>query len=142
MKLKDGVLWQDMHPSMWYARWVAELCCRKKAGRDCIITSARDGKHSTNSLHYVGKALDMRTRDLTDAQIQALAGELREWLGPDFDVVVERTHIHVEYDPKGYDDGPVSGSHLSGEGSSGSGRGQAGGVRQPPAQPQADSRFV
>lgn len=97
--MKDGVDWSDMHSSMWHARSVAEDVCQAVFGRECIITSARDGQHSANSLHYVGKAMDIRTRDQPDAEIQVCASKLRDKLGPDYDVVVESTHIHIEYDP-------------------------------------------
>lgn len=99
MKLKEGVIWRDMHPSMWYARKVAEEACETVFGRECIVTSARDGTHSEHSLHYEGRAMDIRTRDQPEAEIQVCASWLRARLGPDFDVVVEKTHIHVEFDP-------------------------------------------
>lgn len=53
------------------------------------------------SLHYEGEALDFRVRNVIGGEPVA-----REWadkiqfaLGDDYDVVFERTHIHVEYDP-------------------------------------------
>lgn len=69
------------------------------------ITSGRDGLHKAGSLHYVGRAIDLRTRDLTDAEGDALVTALRWRLPRQYDVVDERTkagapHIHVEYDPK------------------------------------------
>jgi hypothetical protein len=68
---------------------------------ELVITSVTDGKHSPNSLHYVGYAFDMRTRDLSQVDKKNLAVDLREALGQEFDVVVEKTHIHVEFQPKG-----------------------------------------
>lgn len=65
-----------------------------------IITSGLDGKHSTNSLHYVGRALDIRTRHLQPLHRTLLKRHLKDRLGPDYDVVLEKTHLHVEYDPK------------------------------------------
>ena len=69
-------------------------------GRKAVITSGRDGKHKTNSLHYAGKAIDIRTRDLKKSLVQKLARALRSKLGGKFDVVVETDHIHIEFDPK------------------------------------------
>jgi hypothetical protein len=43
----------------------------------------------------------MRTRDLSQVDKKNLAVDLREALGQEFDVVVEKTHIHVEFQPKG-----------------------------------------
>lgn len=72
------------------------------------MTSLRDGVHMNHSLHYVGMAVDIRTRDfvadLRSAEeikqkvFEAIKARLKP-LG--FDVVFEADHIHVEYDPKG-----------------------------------------
>ena len=70
------------------------------AGRRAIITSAREGTHSPNSLHYKGRALDLRNRDLSAEQNQRVVNLLRSRLGADWDVVVEKDHIHIELDPK------------------------------------------
>jgi hypothetical protein len=63
-----------------------------------VITSVTDGKHGKNSLHPMGKAVDLR---LPPAYLTAIFNKIAEALGPDFDVVLEATHIHVEFDPKG-----------------------------------------
>lgn len=66
-----------------------------------VITSAADGTHSEGSLHYDGKALDLRIWHLPDPG--SVAERLQEKLGPDYDVVYgpsHDTHIHVEYDPE------------------------------------------
>lgn len=69
------------------------------------ITSITDGKHSEGSLHYSGFAFDNRTwaddqgSQLSHSEKQFLASELRKALTDEFDVVVESTHIHVEFDP-------------------------------------------
>ncbi len=67
-----------------------------------VITSAWDGKHSANSLHYVGRAVDLRTWYLNDAEETAelLQRLLNRRYGPAFDVVWESDHIHLEYDPR------------------------------------------
>jgi hypothetical protein len=31
----------------------------------------------------------------------AIRNQIKELLGPDYDVVIENDHIHIEYDPKG-----------------------------------------
>ena len=62
------------------------------------ITSANDGKHMKNSLHYSGKAIDIRSRDMANPTL--VAYYLNIWLGSDFDVIFEGDHIHIEYDNK------------------------------------------
>lgn len=69
------------------------------------VTSVVDGRHSENSLHYEGLAFDIRTRDDGPSYEQwsnkeQIAQALRNALGAEWDVVVESTHIHVEFDPK------------------------------------------
>ena len=63
-----------------------------------VITSAVDGPHSTTSLHHEGHAVDLRSRTLPDDI--GMAANLAADLGDDYDVVLEPTHIHVEYDPR------------------------------------------
>lgn len=83
MEFKDGVIWDGMHPAMWFARFVADEVSRDVINRGAIITSARDGKHGDRSLHYAGLAFDLRTRDLPNATAKArYAQALREALGP------------------------------------------------------------
>lgn len=72
----------------------------KEAGYDCTITAGLDGKHSAGSLHYVGMALDFRTRVIPGADREPLRAKISARLGPDFDVVLEADHYHVEYQPK------------------------------------------
>lgn len=69
-------------------------------GYDCMITSGVNGEHSRGSEHYKGDALDFRTRHMRAGDAARLTEEVRIALGKDFDVVLERTHLHVEYDPK------------------------------------------
>jgi hypothetical protein len=73
---------------------------KRIVGREAVITSARDGLHMKNSLHYQGKAIDLRTYDMKPGGAEAVVRELRVTLGRDFDVVLESDHIHLEYDPK------------------------------------------
>lgn len=72
-----------------------------EANQVFTITSLMDGKHSDKSLHYKGMAVDIRTRDLVGITAFEIAKRIRELLTADYDVVVEKTHIHIEYDPKG-----------------------------------------
>ena len=70
--------------------------------KECVITSGTDGVHQHGSKHYTGEALDFRTRNMRRIEKAVLVNNLNEALGPDFDVVLERTHLHVEYHPKEY----------------------------------------
>lgn len=69
-------------------------------GVDPVITSGTDGQHMAGSLHYVGLAVDLRTNNLTSGKAQEILTALKTAVGVDYDVVLERDHIHLEYDPK------------------------------------------
>lgn len=68
-------------------------------GYTCTVTSIVDGQHSAKSLHYPGCAFDARTRHLADGLAETIANELSEALGVDYDVVLEPTHLHIEFQP-------------------------------------------
>ena len=96
---KFGVEWHDMHPAIEAATSSIEKVYAQ-FGVPCVCTSARDGKHSPKSLHYSGRAIDLRTRQLGNMQQLEVTARLRKVLGPDFDVVLESDHLHIEFDPK------------------------------------------
>ena len=83
-----------------------------------IITSGNDAAHpgsnGTNSLHFKNRAIDISFREaITNKPIPGIRlssspmkKELQKALNPnllftDFDIVMEKDHIHIEYDPKG-----------------------------------------
>ena len=65
-----------------------------------MVTSTTSGTHKSNSLHYKGLAIDLRTRDLTYKESLDFYLFLKRNLGKDYDVLLYKTHIHIEYDPK------------------------------------------
>lgn len=70
--------------------------------KTCRITSATGGTHGPKSLHYRGYALDYGLAHIEEQYIREsiYRGILDALPSGDFDVVLEPTHIHVEYDPK------------------------------------------
>tara|TARA_R110002049_G_scaffold281333_1_gene460877 strand:+ start:38543 stop:38806 length:264 start_codon:yes stop_codon:yes gene_type:complete len=72
----------------------------KSHGYDATLTSGVEGKHSETSLHYAGGAGDLRINDLPQGVAPVIAADLGEALGEDFDVVLEETHIHIEFQPR------------------------------------------
>lgn len=63
-----------------------------------VITSTYEGNHSPGSLHYNNDAVDIRAG--ADQDMGAIHYRLKERLGPDYDIIRHKTHIHIEYDPK------------------------------------------
>lgn len=103
-----------MHPALWMARETVRNVYWDIFEQDVVVTSAmRPQSPGGSSLHPLGRAMDIRTRDLPTNQIRHLADRLQEALGEDFDVVIEGRgarhavyknrppHIHIEFDPKG-----------------------------------------
>lgn len=75
-------------------------------GKECVITSAKDGKHMEGSKHNSdgwnkepSDAIDTRTFYFNKETRIKVAGTLQSQLGINYDVVLESNHIHIEYDP-------------------------------------------
>lgn len=64
------------------------------------ITSGNDGKHMKNSKHYTNEAIDIRTFDMELGRDVHTTLRLKKRLGKDYDVILEKDHIHIEYDKK------------------------------------------
>ncbi len=66
----------------------------------CVVTEGTGGKHSSGSLHYVGLAVDLRTRSIPPNLREPVAQQIRVALGEEYDVVLESDHLHIEFQPK------------------------------------------
>ena len=102
MKLKDNtVSLAGLTTQALFATIVAEQVALAH-GAGLVITSFSETttEHSLTSLHYSGNAFDMRTRFWQPAEIKQVRDEIAARLGIHFDVIIEKTHIHIEYQPK------------------------------------------
>lgn len=61
---------------------------------DLFLTSLREANHMAGSLHYDGLAFDILPN------LNIALNEIKQVLGPQWDVINEQTHIHCEFDPK------------------------------------------
>lgn len=99
MKIKDGVIMAGLHLPMRLPLMFAEKIW-SEIGQELVVTSALDGQHSSRSLHYFGYALDFRTRYFNEDQknmaFRLLSDSLKKYHN-DYRVILEKTHIHVEY---------------------------------------------
>lgn len=98
LSLKDGVRFTDVSHHIIAVLPVIERIYRS-LGQNCVITSCRDGRHMAGSKHYTGEAIDLRTHYFNALEKADVLQCLQHALGPDFDVVLESDHLHVEYDP-------------------------------------------
>lgn len=99
MILKNGVSIKGLKPEILFAIMVTNEVY-KSFGFELVITSIMDGKHSSGSFHYKGMAFDCRTSMLSGQQKIDIVRTLKDKMDESFDIVLESTHIHIEYDPK------------------------------------------
>ena len=64
---------------------------------ELVITSTYEGTHSEGSIHYINDAVDCRGPEMG---AQECVTDIKLRLGKDYDVVYEKDHIHIEWDPK------------------------------------------
>jgi len=100
MKIKKGIKINGLKPEMLLGIFIAKSIY-DKWDKELVITEITGGKHSFASLHYSGNAVDIRTNYFTDLEKDLVAKDLKEALSENYDVVVEKTHIHIEFQPKG-----------------------------------------
>lgn len=100
MKFKAGVRLEKLTPQMVLGAMIVAQVYLEVCGIVATITSGSDGDHSPTSLHYEGNALDFRTRDLPPSRVPTVVEKVRDRLGENYDVVFEKDHLHVEYDPE------------------------------------------
>jgi hypothetical protein len=98
--IKESADVRGLRPEVWEAIYKADEIY-SGYGVDTVITSGLDSKHSFGSFHYIGLAVDLRTRHVPEAARYEIFLKLTEKLKDDYDVIHHQTHIHVEYDPRG-----------------------------------------
>ena len=101
MRIKQRVDLRGLQPQMVLALIAADrvFAC---ATHEMTVTSCTDGKHGPRSLHPSGNAVDIRTvrAGIDKGEATFLAHKIRAVLNDQFDVVVEKDHLHIEFDPK------------------------------------------
>ena len=96
MLLKDGVKVQGIKTEIILALIIIEPIA-DEYGIDLTVTSARDGKHSINSKHKLGYAVDIRTRDIAEDRLSLFTQQIRSALTNEYYVALESDHIHIQY---------------------------------------------
>jgi hypothetical protein len=105
LQLKSGVELDARHldPEIVRIVNVARATAPKLRDNTVWITSAAEKAEGRLefSLHYKGDALDFRIRNVLGgiSVVESWAERMQFALGHDYDVVLEDTHIHIEFDP-------------------------------------------
>ena len=76
--------------------WILTVWESRAPGVDPVLTSGNDATHMKGSRHYDDKAWDWRTNNLPRSTVTLIAEDLRQALGPAYDVVIEKDHLHTE----------------------------------------------
>ncbi len=108
MRLKSTrVSVAGIHPTILPNLFLVDEWCRRNLGYELVITSCTDGKHSRTSRHYLGTAIDIRTwttpdsgKQINGAARSDLRARLKKHLGPDWFVLDEGTHFHIDWRPR------------------------------------------
>ncbi len=99
MILKSNVSLLGIRPEMLILISICESVY-KSFSQELVLTSVCDGTHSTNSRHYLGCAIDTRTRYFDKEDIEKVATEIRNRIGSEFYLLVEKDHFHISFKPK------------------------------------------
>ncbi len=99
IRIKAGVSIAALRPQMNVLLAIADAVYAHY-GVDCWITSGYEGVHGSGSLHFIGLAVDLRTRDLEPGDRVEVRAEISKAAGEEFDLVLEGDHLHCEYQPK------------------------------------------
>lgn len=102
--IKEGVRFRKLIPEIYGILPVIDMVFETH-GVEAVITSANDSTHMQGSLHYIDRALDLRSNHLQPGEEPQVVDELKTSLGLDYDIILEdrdtmNEHIHLEYDPK------------------------------------------
>ena len=102
-QIKPGVSIKDVRPETVLGMMIAGHVLLDH-GVPFVLTSVSDGIHGAGSLHYNGLAFDCRLPSRYVGEMHGIdrriRDELADVLGDEWDVVLEKDHLHIEFDPK------------------------------------------
>lgn len=99
MKIKEGVKVDGLKDVIIVILpEIAQLF--KLFGLEFVITSAVEGTHMEGSKHPKGLAIDVRLPYKDMSWNYNIVSVLQIILGKNYDVVLEKNHIHIEFDIK------------------------------------------
>ncbi len=99
LTIKKGARVRGIRPEIVLATFIISDVLHNLS-HTTTITEGTGGRHGRGSLHFSGNAVDIRTRHIPSAERHGVRYEIARRLNNEFDVVLEATHIHVEFQPK------------------------------------------
>ena len=108
VKTKEGVELEGLQPETLSAVATAQGIVEDLGGKFVVTDTLGDapGRKSktrgnkTDSRHFSGNAFDIRIRGMSVSIRKKVVAQLTKQLGSDYDAVLKKDHIHVEFDPK------------------------------------------
>lgn len=110
MLVKPGVQLSGLHYGMWYAAALWDYLLTSNGYDQGTISGGREGADligpaRVGGEHNAGIALDLRRPDWPSFTapdlVEQIVTQYRRLLGPSFQVIVERDHVHVDLYPAG-----------------------------------------
>lgn len=105
MKLKLGSKIEGLRPEMLLGLMIVDTVFSNH-NLELTITEVTGGTHVENSLHYKGRAVDIRSKHIAGQSLKMIVlEECKAGLTPLFYMMLEspntaNEHFHLEYDPK------------------------------------------
>jgi hypothetical protein len=101
IKRKEGVELTGLSEHMWVALHQVHCIFMQNDLESVTVTSTLDGEHKPGSLHYLGNAIDIRTRDIhadTIQRVYYVIKKILKQIDKRYQTVLHDTHLHIEYD--------------------------------------------
>lgn len=95
--VKAGVEFSTLDPHLYQLVHMMACTFPHVIGKNLVITSITEGRHVANSLHHLGLAIDVRTRDTTRGMMLKIIAALRPSF-PEFIFILKSDHLHIQWD--------------------------------------------
>ena len=104
LRFKDGTVVKQLDPALLPGLVQLAMFVEDELGVDELwITSVNDGQHKSGSLHYTGRAVDIRCKYFSGDQVERVVTRFKALYDRDYDLLWEgrgtdNEHLHLEFD--------------------------------------------